>query len=104
MLLNGWKEIADYVQRGVRTVQRWEHLGLPVRRLTQSVRSPVIALAEEVDEWFARWPKNGPSDLLSEVAKARRRELHEQIAKLKHRSAELVQASADLKKHGEKTA
>ena len=31
--LNTWKEIATYMGRGVRTVQRWEReLGLPVRR------------------------------------------------------------------------
>jgi hypothetical protein len=30
-LLNGWKEIAGFFGRGVRTVQRWEQqLGLPV--------------------------------------------------------------------------
>ncbi len=33
-LLNSWKEIAAYMGRGVRTVQRWERdLALPVRRL-----------------------------------------------------------------------
>jgi hypothetical protein len=30
--LEGWKEIATYLRRGVRTVQRWERDGLPVRR------------------------------------------------------------------------
>ena len=39
-LLNSWKEIADYLGRGVRTAQRWEvELHLPVRRdLDQWVR------------------------------------------------------------------
>ena len=33
-LLNSWKEIAAYMGRGVRTLQRWERdLALPVRRL-----------------------------------------------------------------------
>src|SRR4051812_44515354 len=32
-VLQSWKEIAHYVNRGVRTVQRWEALfGLPVHR------------------------------------------------------------------------
>ena len=32
--LNGWKEIAGFLGKGVRTVQRWEReLGLPVHRL-----------------------------------------------------------------------
>src|SRR3984885_4315700 len=32
-VLSSWKDIARYLGKGVRTVQRWErHLGLPVRR------------------------------------------------------------------------
>ena len=50
-LLSGWKEIANYMHQGVRTVQRWEAIGLPVRRVTKSKRSPVIALAEDLDVW-----------------------------------------------------
>ncbi len=41
-ILNSWKQIAEYVGRGVRTVQRWEHkLGLRVRRPRHHLRSPV---------------------------------------------------------------
>ena len=50
-LLSGWKEIANYMHQGVRTVQRWELIGLPVRRVKTSSRSPVIALAEDLDVW-----------------------------------------------------
>lgn len=50
-LLSGWKEIANYMHRGVRTVQRWELMGLPVRRVTTTNRSPVIACAEDLDVW-----------------------------------------------------
>lgn len=32
-VLNSWKEVATYLGRGIRTVQRWEReLGLPIRR------------------------------------------------------------------------
>jgi homoaconitase/3-isopropylmalate dehydratase large subunit len=51
VFLNGWKEIAGYVGRGVRTVQRWEALGLPVRRPNARLRSAVVTTAEEVDVW-----------------------------------------------------
>ncbi len=52
-ILNSWKEIAEYVGRGVRTVQRWEHdLGLPVRRPRHHLRSPVVAITAELDEWL----------------------------------------------------
>jgi hypothetical protein len=48
-LLNGWKEIANYVGRGVRTVQRWEHdLGFPAHRPRRKPRSAVIAFKHEM--------------------------------------------------------
>jgi hypothetical protein len=56
-ILNSWKEIASYMGRGVRTVQRWEQeLGLPVRRPRGQSRSAVIALAGDLDEWLHRAP------------------------------------------------
>lgn len=51
-LLNSWKEVANYLGRGVRTVQRWEKLGLPVRRLGAGPRSPVVANARDIDRWL----------------------------------------------------
>jgi hypothetical protein len=45
------KEIANYMHQGVRTVQRWELIGLPVRRVRNYGRSPVIALPEDLDVW-----------------------------------------------------
>ncbi|HEY6183671.1 MAG TPA: hypothetical protein VIW67_15600 [Terriglobales bacterium] len=55
--LNTWKEIATYMGRGVRTVQRWEReLDLPVRRPRGKSRSAVIALAADLDEWLYRAP------------------------------------------------
>jgi hypothetical protein len=52
--LGSWKEIAQYLGRGVRTVQRWEErLGLPVRRLDEKPRSAVMAIADELDLWVA---------------------------------------------------
>ncbi len=53
--LNSWKEIAAYLGRGVRTVQRWERdLGLPIHRESEHLRSPVYALTAELDEWIRR--------------------------------------------------
>ena len=50
--LSSWKEIAAYLGKGVRTVQRWERqFGLPVRR--PSAKSHVIfALQQELDAWI----------------------------------------------------
>ncbi len=58
-LLNGWKQIAAYLDRGVRTVQRWEvELGLPVRRPHGKFKSTVMALPAELDAWVARTPQH----------------------------------------------
>lgn len=50
-LLNSWKEIANYLGRGVRTVQRWEKIGLPIRRLGPGSRPPVLADPRDLDRW-----------------------------------------------------
>ena len=61
--LVGWKEIASYVGRGVRTVQRWNNeLGLPVVRQPDG---PVRARRSKVDAWLHSLPtkpakSNGP--------------------------------------------
>jgi hypothetical protein len=49
-----WKEIAQYLGKGVRTVQRWEQqYGLPVQRpLGASHKSSVIAHPDELDRWL----------------------------------------------------
>jgi len=52
-VLNSWKEIADYLGRGVRTIQRWEReLSLPVHRPYGQSRSPVVASRSELDVWL----------------------------------------------------
>ena len=53
-LLSTWKEIAAYLSRGVRTVQRWElTYRLPVRRHGNDSGS-VFAFADEIDAWLSR--------------------------------------------------
>lgn len=56
-ILNTWKEIAQYVGRSVRTIQRWEReLGFPIHRPRGKQRSAVIAMPPEIDEWARRTP------------------------------------------------
>jgi hypothetical protein len=50
-LLSGWKEIAEHLHLTVRTAQRWERLGLPVRRVSDSPCSPVVAIPDELELW-----------------------------------------------------
>ena len=52
--LDSWKEIAAYLRRGARTVQRWEREeGLPVHRLQHGKLGSVYAYPAELDAWFA---------------------------------------------------
>ena len=51
--LESWKEIAAYLRREVRTVQRWEKSpGLPVHRLQIGKQGPVYAYKAELDAWY----------------------------------------------------
>ena len=53
--LDSWKEIAAFLRRGSRTVQRWEReAGLPVHRLQHEKLGSVYAYTTELDAWFAR--------------------------------------------------
>ncbi len=54
-VLSSWKDIARYMGKGVRTVQRWEHhLGLPVRRPNgASHKSAVLLDRSDLDVWLA---------------------------------------------------
>jgi adenylate cyclase len=51
--LDSWKEIATYLKRGARTVQRWERAeGLPVHRLQHDKLGSVYAFTSELDRWW----------------------------------------------------
>jgi TolB-like protein/Tfp pilus assembly protein PilF len=50
--LESWGEIAAYLRRDIRTVQRWERShGLPVRRLVIGKQGQVYAYRSELDAW-----------------------------------------------------
>jgi len=55
--LTGWKEIANYLGKGVRTVQRLERdLGLPIHRPNRKSAGSVIAAKKELDDWVKASP------------------------------------------------
>jgi hypothetical protein len=55
--LAGWKDVANYLGKGVRTVQRYEReMGLPVRRPAGKPRAAVVATKAELDAWIAASP------------------------------------------------
>jgi len=53
-ILDSWKEISHYLNREIRTCQRWQKdLGLPVYRIDgKSPRSKVFAYKSEIDQWL----------------------------------------------------
>ena len=54
-ILSSWKEIAAYMNCGVRTCIRWEkEAGLPVHRLEGKPKSFVSAYPHELDAWLEK--------------------------------------------------
>lgn len=68
-LLTSWKEIAGYLGRSVRTIQRWEReFGLPVHRPHHKQSRVVIADKAEIDAWvLQRKHEISPEDSLAPV-------------------------------------
>ncbi len=63
-ILSGWKDIASYLGKGVRTVQRYEEdMRLPVRRPAGKARASVVATKTELDAWIAASPVRKESQL-----------------------------------------
>jgi hypothetical protein len=60
--LMGWKDIAQYLNMSIRTVQRYEcEQELPIRRPAGGARGKVIAMKAELDQWLAGRPKRKAS-------------------------------------------
>jgi tetratricopeptide (TPR) repeat protein len=55
--LDSWKEIAAFLKRSVRSVQRWEaEEGMPVRRHLHDKRGTIYGFKSELDAW---WKERG---------------------------------------------
>jgi len=64
--LDSWKEIASYLRRDVRTVQRWEKKeGLPVYRHLHDKLGSIYAYRNELTEWFNTRQQSGASPVTS---------------------------------------
>ena len=91
-ILGSWKEIAAYLGKGVRTVQRWELLhGLPVRRPKGAARGVVYCSREELDHWLlTQWSQRHSevhSDVVTTIPTS---ELVLSSATLRHANRELA--------------
>jgi hypothetical protein len=95
VVLGSWKEIANYLGKGVRTVQRWERCsGLPVHRPSGSSKGVVLAFPAELDRWARR--QNGtetlPSCLTIQKNLALSNELINQTRMLRDSTRELMKS------------
>src|ERR1051326_1819559 len=60
--LDSWKEIASFLRRDVRTVQRWEKKeGLPVYRHLHDKLGSIYAYRNELTDWFNARQQSGAS-------------------------------------------
>src|ERR1041385_2733781 len=58
--LDSWKEIASYLRRDVRTVQRWEKReGLPIYRHLHDKLGSIYAYRNELTDWFNTRQQSG---------------------------------------------
>jgi TolA-binding protein len=73
-LLSSWKEIASSLGRGVRTVQRWESLGLPVLRPAGRDSNVVMAVESEIQAWMHHY-------LITQTRQSSNAEIVEQLSK-----------------------
>lgn len=73
--LSSWKEIAAYLHRGIRTVQRWHaELQLPVHKSNSKARAHVFAYKAELDEWVRqRAQQEATRNVLSLIKRQRDR-------------------------------
>jgi hypothetical protein len=95
IVLGSWKEIASYMGKGVRTVQRWERCsGLPVHRPSGSSKGVVIAFPAELDRWARRQDASlmVPSQLHIQRNVALSNELITQTRLLRNSTRELIKS------------
>jgi len=66
-----WKEIADYLDKGERTVKRWAtERALPVHHVPGGGHGSVYALTEELDQWLISERTKGPVPVREESPEA----------------------------------
>jgi len=100
-LLSSWKEIAAFLGKGVRTVQRWESgLGLPVHRPPGS-KGVVLAYPTEIDSWCQKhWADTNFADnprLAAEARPAEPRDVLGFVLELANSCAELNRKNQELR-------
>lgn len=101
-VLSGWKDIANYLGKGVRTVQRYEReLALPVRRPAGRSAGSVVATRAELDAWICASPIRETFDRTKPPAVSQYADstaaLREGIAEMKRLRDQLMALRTELK-------
>ena len=100
-VLSSWKEIAAFLGKGVRTVQRWEScLGLPVHR-PGGDHGGVLAYPAEIDAWCQKqWTDDGKlahdARLAAGARPEKSRDVLRMVLELANSCAELNRANEEL--------
>ena len=98
-ILTGWKQIANHLGRGVRTVQRYEReMHLPIRRVGGKSTGSVIATKAELDAWIAALPIRQRCQLTNPIKdnSAMLKRFGEQMKYMDQLRRELRQAQKEL--------
>jgi hypothetical protein len=86
-ILTSWKDIAQYLGKGVRTAQRWEQqFGLPIRRQSANSHRAIVAIRSEIDAWVyekAHFRREGKPESETERLRRKVQELQEQNSALR---------------------
>ena len=100
-ILSGWKDIANYLGKGVRTVQRYESdMGLPIRRPAGKSGGSVIAKVGEIDAWVIACPSReefGVSMPASNPFSANVKAMMNSVSEMRKCREELRALSAELR-------
>jgi hypothetical protein len=100
--LRGWKQIASYLHKGIRTVQRYEHsFALPVQRPSNGLDGVVTASPADIDQWVmastvTRHALTPPAEPVTQIRKANSIQPYslkgwKQIARYLHKGVRTVQ-------------
>ena len=88
--LMSWKEIAFYIGRGTRTLQRWQReYAFPVRKTHPGAKSTVLAVQGEIDDWVKSRQLDSACGESNQIRRLRRRleELQREIQDLRSQLA-----------------
>jgi len=98
-VLSGWKDIANYLRKGVRTVQRYEHeLNLPVHRLSRrKLGGGVITTRNELDTWIHAEPVANRQSTKLNFPNDTFESLKVEFARMQRNMAEVMEARKALR-------